>query len=114
MGAATSLGLGVQQVSSGLNYLFDLPDNTMTQVILIAVIASIATISVVLGIDKGVKFLSELNIRIAAVFLLFMAIVGPTIFILDAYMENLGNYFQKFLMTSWGYSSCLPSLHFCG
>ena len=100
-GLATSLGLGVQQVSSGLNYLFDLPDNTMTQVILIAVIASIATISVVLGIDKGVKFLSELNIRIAAVFLLFMAIVGPTIFILDAYMENLGNYFQKFFMTSF-------------
>ncbi|QCK17123.1 BCCT family transporter [Mangrovivirga cuniculi] len=99
-GLATSLGFGVQQVSSGMNYLFDIPDTVVTQVILIGVITLIATGSVVLGIDKGVKFLSELNIRIGAVFLIFIIVVGPTLFILDSYMENLGHYFQKFFFLS--------------
>ena len=100
-GLATSLGLGVQQVNSGLSYLLDISDNVMTQVILIGIITAIATISVVLGIDKGVKFLSQLNIRIAGIFLIFMVIVGPTIFMLDAYVENLGNYLQNFFSTSF-------------
>ncbi|NMM48948.1 BCCT family transporter [Marinigracilibium pacificum] len=100
-GLATSLGLGVQQVSSGVNYLFNIPDNVWTQVVLIAIITAIATASVVLGIDKGVKFLSELNIKIGAIFLLFIIVVGPTFFILDSYIENLGSYIQDFFYVSF-------------
>lgn len=100
-GLATSLGLGVQQVSSGLNYLFELPDSVTTQVLLIAGITAVATVSVMLGIDKGVKRLSELNIRIAAVFLLFVLIVGPTLFIFESYIQNLGYYVQNFFTLSF-------------
>lgn len=100
-GLATSLGLGVKQVSAGLNYLFGLPDGVTTQVLLIAVITGVATISVVSGIDKGVKRLSELNIQIGAVFLLFMIAVGPTLYIFSSYVQNIGHYIQHFFEMSY-------------
>ncbi|NJB86758.1 choline/glycine/proline betaine transport protein [Lewinella marina] len=95
-GLATSLGLGVKQVNAGLNYLFGITDSPLTQVILIGIITVMATASVVLGIDKGVRVLSEWNIRIAAVFLLFMIILGPTLFIVDSFTQNTGYYLQNF------------------
>lgn len=91
-GLATSLGLGVKQVSAGINYLFGLPDTVTTQVILITLITLAATTSVVLGLDKGVKVLSQLNMNLGAVFLLFILIVGPSIFIFDSMIQNTGNY----------------------
>jgi len=100
-GLATSLGLGVQQVSAGLNHLFALPDTVITQVILIVIITLMATTSVVLGIDKGVKVLSEINIRLAALFLLFMVIVGPTLFIFDSFIQNTGYYIQNIVSLSF-------------
>ncbi len=100
-GLATSLGLGVQQVSAGLNHLFALPDNVITQVILIIIITLMATVSVVLGIDKGVKVLSELNIRLAGLFLLFMVLVGPTLFIFDSFIQNVGYYVQNLIRLSF-------------
>lgn len=92
-GLATSLGLGVKQISAGLNDLFALPDTVWLQVGLIIGITMIATVSVFLGIDKGVRVLSEINIRIAVVFLLFMIAVGPTIYIFDSFVQNMGHYF---------------------
>ncbi|NIR52283.1 BCCT family transporter, partial [candidate division KSB1 bacterium] len=59
-------------------------------------VTAIATISVVLGIDKGVKVLSEFNIRIAGLFLLFILVVGPTLYILSSFMQNIGHYLQNF------------------
>jgi len=100
-GLATSLGLGVQQVSSGFNYLFNLPDTILTQVVLIGIITAIASVSVVLGVDKGVKRLSELNIILAALFLIFLIIVGPTLFFLESYMENIAYYIQHFFELSF-------------
>lgn len=101
-GLATSLGLGVQQLSGGLSFLFDLPNTPTTQVILIAAITSIATISVVSGIDKGVKFLSEWNIRIAGIFLLFILIFGPTLYIMRGFIQNVGTYLSDFIsVSSW-------------
>ncbi|MEL7037092.1 MAG: BCCT family transporter [Cyanobacteria bacterium J06592_8] len=100
-GLATSLGFGAQQVSAGLNFLVGLPDSTWFQVILIAIITGFATMSVVSGLDSGVKFLSEVNIYIAAVFMLFVLLVGPTLFIVNSMVENLGYYL-----------SILPSLSF--
>ncbi len=68
----------------------------MVQIFLIAGITLIATISVVSGVDKGVKLLSGLNMVIAGILLLFVLLVGPTIFILNGYVENLGNYLNDF------------------
>ena len=99
-GLATSLGLGVQQVSSGLNYLFDLPDRVSTQVILIGAITLAATGSVVAGLSGGVKRLSELNMVLGAIFLVFMFVVGPSIFIIDSFVQNLGAYVQEFFQLS--------------
>jgi choline/glycine/proline betaine transport protein len=93
-GLATSLGLGVGQAAAGLNFVFGLPDGTAFQVTLIAVITGMATISVVAGLDAGVKRLSQLNIYLAAAFLVFVVIVGPTLFLLSAFIQSLGFYGQ--------------------
>ena len=95
-GLATSLGFGVEQIAAGLNYVFGIDGGSTTQVLLIAGITLVATISVVLGVDKGVKTLSEWNIRIAGTLLLLVLILGPTIFIFDAYVQNLGGYLGGF------------------
>ncbi|PKG43182.1 BCCT family transporter [Psychroflexus sp. MES1-P1E] len=94
-GLATSLGFGVQQVAAGLEQVFGLSSGTTTQVLLITGITLVATISVVLGVDKGVKVLSEWNIRIAVLLLVLVLILGPTLFIFESYFENLGNYFTS-------------------
>ena len=96
-GLATSLGFGVQQIASGLSFLFDIPNTTNTQVILIGVITLAATASVVLGLDKGVRVLSELNIRLGLIFLILMIILGPTIFIFNGFIQTTGGYFQKII-----------------
>jgi choline/glycine/proline betaine transport protein len=101
-GLATSLGLGVQQIAAGLAHVFGVGSGIVTQVSLIAGITAIATISVVLGVDKGVKFLSEWNMRIAILLLLLVVVLGPTIFIFQAFVQNTGNYFYSFLeISSW-------------
>lgn len=92
VGLATSLGLGVQQINAGLAYLFDVQMSTGTQVTLIAVITGIATLSVMAGLDSGVKFLSQVNMGLAGLFLLFLLLVGPTIYILGGFTQNLGYY----------------------
>lgn len=91
-GLATSLGLGAMQVNAGLNHLFDVPMGTNTQLVLIAVITGAATISLVTGVDKGIRRLSELNMILALLLLLFVFFVGPTVFILDAFSDNVGRY----------------------
>jgi choline/glycine/proline betaine transport protein len=95
-GLATSLGLGASQAGAGIEYVFGLENTTMLQVFIIVGVTAIATISVVLGIDKGVKVLSEFNIRIAALFLLFILVVGPTFFIFSSFIQNIGHYAQNF------------------
>ncbi|MCH4823388.1 BCCT family transporter [Gramella lutea] len=101
-GLATSLGFGVQQIASGLNHVFDLPAGITTQVTIIAIITGIATMSVVLGVDKGVKVLSEWNMRIAVVLLILALILGPTIFIFRSFVENTGSYLYNFLeISTW-------------
>jgi choline/glycine/proline betaine transport protein/BCCT family betaine/carnitine transporter len=100
-GLATSLGLGVQQINSGLNYLIGIPINVTMQVILIAIITFIATISVISGIDKGVRFLSELNIKLATVFMVSVLILGPTGYILRVFSNSLGLYLNDFLSSSF-------------
>ena len=91
-GIATSLGLGVLQINSGLNYLFDIPISTITQLVLIAIVTTMATCSVVLGLDGGIRRLSEWNLNLAVVLLVFVAVVGPTLFIFQSLAQNVGSY----------------------
>lgn len=99
-GLATSLGFGVQQIASGMNFVFGISDGITTQIILIAVITCIATASVVLGVDKGVKILSEWNMRIAVILLILAVVLGPTVFIFRSFVENTGSYLFNFLKTA--------------
>jgi choline/glycine/proline betaine transport protein len=91
-GVATSLGFGVLQVNAGFAHLFGMPVSTTAQVILIAVITGMATLSAGTGLDKGVKRLSELNIILAIALLVFVLFAGSTVFLLQAYVQNIGAY----------------------
>ncbi|WP_417578818.1 BCCT family transporter [Nitrincola sp.] len=93
-GLATSLGFGASQAAAGLNYLFDLPQGTTTQVLLIFGITLIALLSVVAGLEAGVKRLSEINMTLALLLMLFVILVGPTLAILTGFFANLAAYFQ--------------------
>ncbi|MBN2885806.1 MAG: choline BCCT transporter BetT [Chromatiaceae bacterium] len=91
-GVATSLGYGVLQVNSGLNHLFGIPVNVGIQVALIAGITLLAVISVSTGLDKGIRRLSELNMGLAVLLLGFVLLAGPTVFLLQALVQNVGAY----------------------
>jgi len=91
-GVATSLGLGASQVNAGFNYLFGIDVSTTNQIIIMCGITSLAVISVATGLDKGIKILSETNMVLAIVLLLLVFILGPTVFLLQAYLQNIGDY----------------------
>ncbi|WP_275546344.1 MULTISPECIES: BCCT family transporter [unclassified Pseudomonas] len=93
-GLVTSLGLGAEQATAGLHVLFGLPADTTTKVLLITVITLIALCSVLAGVDKGVKRLSEINLGLAIVLLLFVLVAGPTALLLSGVLDNLGAYLQ--------------------
>jgi choline/glycine/proline betaine transport protein len=95
MGLATSLGLGVKQVNAGLNFLFGLQISTTSQVILIAVITAFATLSVMSGLDGGVKRLSQWNMGLAGALMVFLLVAGPTVYILRGFTQNFGYYLTK-------------------
>ena len=94
-GVATSLGFGVIQVNAGLHYLFGIPVGVTTQVVLIAVITAIATGSVVLGLDGGIRRISILNMILAAALLAFVLLFGPTVFLLQTLVQNTGMYLSS-------------------
>jgi choline/glycine/proline betaine transport protein len=94
-GVATSLGLGVKQVASGLNILWGVPDGNMTYVLLIVGITCLAIISVVSGVNKGIKFISDFNIGLALLLMFFVLCVGPTTYIFKTFVQNTGDYFSN-------------------
>ena len=98
-GLATSLGLGASQAAAGLHFLFDVPLGDTTQILLVIGITAIALVSVLAGLDAGVKRLSEINMVLALALLLFVLIAGPTLTILTGFFENL-----------WSYIEYLPAL----
>ena len=101
-GLATSLGFGVQQTNAGLNFLFGLAISTPVQVGLIAIITGFATASVVSGLGNGVRRLSELNMILAAVLLVFILLVGPTVFLFNTFVETTGYYLASLpTMSFW-------------
>jgi len=93
-GLATSLGLGSSQAAAGLHFLFGIPLGDMTQILLVIAITGIAMISVLAGLDAGVKRLSEINMVLAIVLLVFVIVVGPTLAIVTGFFSNLGAYLE--------------------
>ncbi|MCK6264609.1 BCCT family transporter [Vibrio sp. ZSDE26] len=91
-GLATSLGFGAAQAAAGLNFLFGIENSTTTQVILIIAIISVAILSCCAGLDAGVKRLSQLNMGLAAILLLFVVVVGPTLAIATGFFSSMANY----------------------
>jgi choline/glycine/proline betaine transport protein len=91
-GLATSLGLGAMQINAGLAHLFGAPQSTTVQVILIAVITAGATTSLLLGLDRGIRRLSELNLALAGVLLAFVLAAGPTTELLWAFPSRVAAY----------------------
>ena len=98
-GIATSLGLGASQISGGLNYVFNLE---ISELIIIVLITILGLISVSLGLDKGIKKLSQLNMTIAGILLLAILILGPTLFILNSVIQNAGVYLNQLIqLATW-------------
>ena len=91
-GVATSLGLGASQVNSGFGYLFGFDVSVTNQIIIMVAIVGLAVISVATGLDKGIKILSETNMVLAVILLLLVFVLGPTVFLLQAYLQNIGDY----------------------
>ncbi|MDA0427233.1 BCCT family transporter [Stutzerimonas frequens] len=97
-GIATTLGLSVTQINAGINYLWpSIPISINVQIIAIAIITAMAICSVVAGLDKGVKNLSLLNMILAIGLMLFVFLAGPSIFILETFLQNTGSYLNNII-----------------
>jgi choline/glycine/proline betaine transport protein len=100
-GVATSLGLGVLQINAGLDDLGILAPSTGAQMAIIAVITGTAIWSVITGIHKGIKWLSNTNVVLAVALLLFVLFAGPTLFLIREFFEAIGFYAQNVLRTTF-------------
>ena len=99
-GISTSLGLGVEQLSTGLNYLFNVPESGGIKLVITIAIMAMAAVSVALGLDTGIKRLSEINSFLAIGLLCFVLLAGPTALILGGTLENFGFYVANLMTTS--------------
>ena len=99
-GISTSLGLGVEQLSTGLNYLFGVPESGGIKLAITVAIMAMAAVSVALGLDSGIKRLSEINSFLAIALLCFVLLIGPTALILGGTLENFGFYVANLITTS--------------
>ena len=94
-GLATSLGFGAMQLNTGLNVLVGLPVSHWIQVGIIGSITGLAVISVLSGLDRGLKWLSLFNLGLALLFMAFVFAVGPTLFLIRFFLDSVGGYFQQ-------------------
>lgn len=99
-GVAATLGFGALQINEGLNFLFDLPSNFMTQAAIIVIATILFTWSAWSGIDKGIKSLSNINMFLAFIVLIILFCVGPTLNILNTFTNSLGDYIANFFNMS--------------
>ena len=99
-GTTTSLGLGALQVNNGLGSLWGVPVNSVSQVLIIAFVTAVFTLSAVTGVSKGIKFLSQASAGLAIALFVFMLIVGPAVFLANLYIESLGTYASDFFRMS--------------
>ncbi|MEZ9745462.1 BCCT family transporter [Vibrio splendidus] len=101
-GAATTLGLAAPLITEGLNHLFGLPKNNVTQVMVLLVCTAIFAYSSYAGLEKGIKILSNINFWGAMGLLIFVLIAGPTIFMLETGLDSIGRLLSNFfVMATW-------------
>jgi glycine betaine transporter len=100
MGVATSLGLGILQINGGLNTVFGMDDSTLSQLLIVLVLLILYLTSSTTGLDKGIKWLSNLNLSLALLLMLFVFIAGPTVFILNTFTLGTGDYITNFIRYS--------------
>lgn len=101
-GVAQSLSMSVLQINSGLNQVFSLPNSLSLQFLMLAVLCGIATISVIMGINRGMQRLSELNMILAILLIVILLSIGPTRYLLNTLLESTGNYAQNIIsMSLW-------------
>ena len=108
-GVATTLGFGVLQINSGLHHLFGLPVGQLVQVGLIVVTTLLATVSVVMGLDAGIKRLSQLNMILAAILLLLVLLLGSTVYLLQAFVQNFGSYLSEIVEKTFNLYAYQPT-----
>ena len=95
IGVATTLGFGAIQINGGLSYLFDLPISFPVQVIIIVIVTILFIASAWSGVSKGIKYLSNANMVLAALLLILVIVLGPTLLIFDTFTDTIGSYFQN-------------------
>lgn len=100
-GVATSLGIGATQINGGLNYLFGIPNNFLVQFILIAVVTILFLVSSWSGLGKGMKYLSNSNMVLAGLLMLFVLFAGPTVLIMNSFTDSIGQYIQNIVQMSF-------------
>jgi glycine betaine transporter len=100
-GSATSLGLGALQISGGLNFLWDVESTNNVAVVIIAVLTAAFVLSAVSGVERGIQWLSNFNMSLAVLLLLFILVAGPTVFILDTLIGATGDYLGGLLGRSF-------------
>ena len=101
-GIITTLGFGASQLGAGLHQLGWISENSFSlQIIVIAVVMSLATFSAISGVGKGVKILSELNLTLAFCLLIFVLVAGPTLYLLSAFSDNIGTYLSNLVQLSF-------------
>ncbi|SFA90156.1 choline/carnitine/betaine transport [Lentibacillus halodurans] len=101
MGVATSLGLGISQMNGGLKSVFDVPNSIWIQMMIAAVMLVTYLLSSSTGLNKGIKWLSNLNLGLCLLLLVFVFVAGPTVFILDTFVLGLGDYITNFVQYSF-------------
>ncbi len=102
-GITTSLGFGVVQINSGLQFLNFVPDTSFVyQVMIVGILVSLAIFSAITGVDKGIKMLSNINVTLVVCLLLFVLFLGPTVFLIGSFTEGLGNYINNFFNLTFG------------
>lgn len=101
MGVATSLGLGIMQINGGLETVFGIPSGIWPQLVIVVIMTALFLTSSTTGLDKGIKWLSNLNLGTALVLMLFVFIAGPTVFILDTLVVAIGDYISNFITYSF-------------
>ena len=100
-GICTSLGLGIMQINGGLSYLFGMPNNRVTWLILTVVIAVIYLWTAISGIDKGIKLIGDINLYVALTLMGLALIVGPTVLQLNSLVGGMGGYISRFFQDSF-------------
>jgi len=100
-GVATSLGMATLQLTSGFNYLFGIPETNVVRIIIITIITILFMISAITGLDKGIKWLSNINVSLGGIIVVLALIIGPTVMIINTFSNSIGLYLSNLVKDSF-------------